>query len=143
MSSKSNPKERKMVPKGVPNSPKSAKVSQKGCEIQKEIHGTADWAKRWPRPGGLREAVSDPRPGGLREALTINNNNKLGLRRGLWGHSFNSSYSLELNFDFAGKSLLGISTPFRFGIWANLLKFGENPDAAHPGHSWQAFLFSE
>ena len=29
---------------------------------------------------------------------------QLGLRRGLWGHSFKSSYSLELIFDFLEKS---------------------------------------
>ena len=32
------------------------------------FHGTADWANRWPRPGGLREAVSEQRPSGLRSA---------------------------------------------------------------------------
>ena len=30
---------------------------------------------------------------------------QLGLRRGLWGHSFKSSYSLELIFDFLEKSV--------------------------------------
>ena len=30
---------------------------------------------------------------------------QLGLRRGLWGHSFKSSYSLELILDFRGKSV--------------------------------------
>ena len=33
---------------------------------------------------------------------------QLGLRRGLWGHSFKSSYSLELIFDFWEKSILGV-----------------------------------
>ena len=30
----------------------------------------------------------------------INDNTKLGLRRSLWGHSFNLPYSLELIFEF-------------------------------------------
>ena len=32
---------------------------------------------------------------------------QLGLRRGLWGHSFNLPYSLELIFDFSEKQILG------------------------------------
>ena len=35
----------------------------------------------------------------------MNNNKKLGLRRGLWGHSFNLPYSLELIFNFLEKSV--------------------------------------
>ena len=34
----------------------------------------------------------------------MNNNKKLGLRRGLWGHSFNLPYSLELSVEFLEKT---------------------------------------
>ena len=37
----------------------------------------------------------------------MNNNKKVGLRRGQWGHSFNLPYSLELIFDFLEKQMLG------------------------------------
>ena len=104
MASKSDPTERKVVPKGVPNHQKSAKNMQKCNKNDVTENLMAE-----PRPGGLREAVSEPRPGGLREALTINNHSKQGLRRGPMDHSFNLPYSLELIFDFWEKSLLGCS----------------------------------
>ena len=48
---------------------KGPEFTQKCNRVAQRLWNT--WAKRWPRPGGLREAVSEPRPGGLREALTI------------------------------------------------------------------------
>ena len=39
----------------------------------------------------------------------MNNNTKRGVRRGLWGHSFRSSYSLELIFDFWENQFWGCS----------------------------------
>ena len=59
------------VKKGIEFTQKCKRVAQRLWNTT-YFHDTADWAKRWPRPGGLREAVSEPRPGGLREALTIN-----------------------------------------------------------------------
>ncbi len=37
---------------------------------------------------------------------------QLGLRRGLWGHSFKSSYSLELILDFLEKNVFWFVTSF-------------------------------
>ena len=37
----------------------------------------------------------------------MNNNQQLGLRRGLWGHSFNLPYSLEFTFYFWEKPISG------------------------------------
>ena len=59
----------------------------------------------------------------------MNNNNKLGLRRGPVDHSFNLPYSLELIFDFLGKSCF---------LRKVTLKQQKKPgrDAAHRSPEW-------
>ena len=48
----------------------------------------------------------------------MNNNKKRGVRRGLWGHSFKSSYSLELNLYFLETSFRGeFPRVFWFSLW--------------------------